>query len=287
MQHPQPALTNCKNCGETLHGEYCSECGEKVYSSHDKTFAHVVEEFFHFITHFDSKFFTTLYTVFRWPGLVSLDYCEGRRSKYFKPVSLFLVGVVIYLIFPLIQGMNISFRSHISQWNHMHLDVLQQWVNRKLAHEHVSLEAFGEHFDTKSPKISKFLLPVLLPLTAGALALIQRGKQRFYFDHLMLSAEFNSFFLYFNSFFVPLILTIVIRTAHAFAPNRFFGFDDSILFPVMMLGALLFCTVSFRRFYGNSFGSAIGRSLLFLGAYIVISLIIYRLLLFTIVMLFI
>ena len=287
MQHPQPVLTQCKNCGTPLQGIYCGNCGEKVYSDHDKTFAHVLEEFFHFITHFDSKFFTTLFTVFKSPGLVSFNYCEGRRSKYFKPVSLFLVGVVIYLIFPLIQGMNISFASHLSQWNSLHLNILERWAVHKAQLERTTLEAFAEHFDLKSAKISKFLLPVLLPLTAGALALVERKQHRFYFDHLMLSAEFNSFYLFFNFFLVPLLLSLLLRVAHWITPSFHQGFDDQILFPITIISALIFCTISFRRFYSQSFAAAFGRSLLFLAAYVVILFVIYRLLLFTVVMLFI
>jgi hypothetical protein len=45
----------CKNCGNQFLGKYCNECGEKVYTEHDKTFSHFLGETFHFITHWDSK----------------------------------------------------------------------------------------------------------------------------------------------------------------------------------------------------------------------------------------
>src|SRR4051812_26972789 len=100
----QPITVTCKNCGSTFAGNYCNECGEKVYDVHDKKISHFLEEALHFITHFDSKSFRSFWLIFAKPGFVSQQYSDGRRKRYFSPVSLFLVAVVLYLLFPLMQG---------------------------------------------------------------------------------------------------------------------------------------------------------------------------------------
>ncbi len=102
----QPTTLTCKNCGQQFQGNYCNYCGEKVYHAHDKKFSHFAEEIFHFITHFDNKFFRSFWLMFTNPGFLAREFSEGKRKYYFSPVSLFMIGVVIYLLFPLLQGMN-------------------------------------------------------------------------------------------------------------------------------------------------------------------------------------
>src|SRR5688500_3391743 len=108
-------VNNCKNCNHSFTGKYCNVCGEKVYSGHDKEIKHVFEEAFHFLTHFEGKFLTTIKTIFTNPGMLSLDYCNGIRKKYFKPISLFLMIVILYLLFPLFEGLNMRLQYHQSQ----------------------------------------------------------------------------------------------------------------------------------------------------------------------------
>src|SRR4029078_451394 len=103
----QTAIT-CKNCGNHFNGNYCNNCGEKVYTEHDRTAFHFLEEGFHFLTHFEGTFFTTIKTIFAKPGQVSVDYANGIRKKYFKLLSLFLLLVVLYLLFPVFEGLNMK-----------------------------------------------------------------------------------------------------------------------------------------------------------------------------------
>ena len=73
----------CKNCQHEFTGKFCNQCGEKVYSEHDKSLKHVFEEGFHFLTHFEGTFFNTLRTIVLRPGKLSLDFCYGIRKRYF------------------------------------------------------------------------------------------------------------------------------------------------------------------------------------------------------------
>src|SRR5690349_21293596 len=111
----QDALIACKNCGNQFTGKFCNNCGEKVYTEHDKTFAHFIEESFHFITHIDSKFLRTWWLVMTRPAVVSTDISQGVRKRYYKPINLFLIGVVLYLLFPFFPGLNMPLRTHRQQ----------------------------------------------------------------------------------------------------------------------------------------------------------------------------
>lgn len=192
----ETTVITCKNCGNLFTGKYCNECGEKVYTEHDKKLSHVFEEAFHFITHLDSKFLKSLKYLFSKPGFISKEYCEGKRKKYFKPVSLFLIGVVIYLLFPLLQGLNISFESHLANNNIMHLFYSRTWAVHKMSTHHWTEQQLAEKFDHLSSKFAKVLLFVMLPLTTISLSFIFRKKRRYFFDHFILTTEINTLFLF-------------------------------------------------------------------------------------------
>ena len=108
----QPVDHICKNCNHSFSGKYCNQCGEKVYHEKDKSVLHLFEEGLHFITHFEGTFFNTLKKIFAKPGQLSVDYCKGKRKTYFKPLSLFLLLVVVYLLFPVFEGLNMKLYYH-------------------------------------------------------------------------------------------------------------------------------------------------------------------------------
>jgi hypothetical protein len=102
------SLYTCKNCQFEFTGQYCNNCGEKVYHEEDKKVSHLFDQAFHFISHFEGTFFSTLKTIALKPGKYSFDYCNGIRKKYFKPISLFLILVILYLIFPMLRALNME-----------------------------------------------------------------------------------------------------------------------------------------------------------------------------------
>nr|WP_287494857.1 hypothetical protein [Candidatus Brachybacter algidus] len=60
MKIDKSAQNKCVNCSARLYGTYCHSCGEKVLSEKDRSVTHFFEEAFHFLTHFEGKFLTTL-----------------------------------------------------------------------------------------------------------------------------------------------------------------------------------------------------------------------------------
>jgi Protein of unknown function (DUF3667) len=277
----QPTVT-CKSCGNHFQGKFCNQCGEKVYRAHDKKLSHFFEEAFHFITHFDNKFFRSFWLMLAKPGYVAKEYSEGKRKKYFSPVSLFLIGIVIYLIFPLLQGMNISFANHLNNNRQLHFYAIQNWAEHKAAAKHMTLEQLAEKFDHVSPKFSKVLLIVLIPLTALILALLFRRKNLYYFDHLMMAAEFNSFYLYFNFLILPSLILL-------FAKITRFNLDyGESIFTFSLLGAIILIVIAlgFRRFYQVRFVTGLLKGILFMIMFILM-IHIYRIILYSVVMLFI
>ncbi|WP_439546680.1 DUF3667 domain-containing protein [Sandarakinorhabdus sp.] len=82
---------NCANCGATLSGAFCAQCGQRAHLH--RTVGDVFHEFLHGITHFDGKAWTTLPMLLFRPGKLTRSYIEGHRARYIAPVPLFLLVV--------------------------------------------------------------------------------------------------------------------------------------------------------------------------------------------------
>jgi len=278
--------STCINCGSPLSGNFCSTCGEKVFSEHDKTIGHFLHEAFHFLTHLDGKFLTSLKAVFSKPGLLSLEYSKGIRKKYFKPVSLFLVGVIIYLLFPLLQGLNMSFSENVNTFSHLRMGVVKEMAVSKAAKKNISLEELAEHYDAKSPKVSKIMLLLLLPFTTFLLWMLFFRKRTYLFDHLMLGTEMNTVFLYMVFLFIPLLLLLGGKIWYLISGNDF-HYGDPVIVPLQVVILSAYWSMSFRRFYETRVWETIWKTFVFFVLHGLLVYIVYRLLLFVVVMMFI
>jgi hypothetical protein len=92
-------LTNCLNCNTPLEStqKFCGNCGQKA-NTNRLTLGHFFHEFFHAFTHTDKGIFHLLFGLLTRPGLVALDYIEGKRKKYFNPFTFFLIMMGIFVL---------------------------------------------------------------------------------------------------------------------------------------------------------------------------------------------
>ena len=58
----------------------------------------LIGHFFHDITHFDGKFFTSLSLLLRKPGFLSKEYIIGRRARHLNPVRMYVFTSALFFI---------------------------------------------------------------------------------------------------------------------------------------------------------------------------------------------
>lgn len=88
---------NCLNCGTTVLGRYCQDCGQENIEPKE-TVLHLVTHFVGDLFHFDGKFFSTLkYLMFR-PGFLSTEYVRGRRMSYLHPIRMYVFTSFIFFV---------------------------------------------------------------------------------------------------------------------------------------------------------------------------------------------
>lgn len=97
---------SCKNCKQSLSGEnYCPECGQINDERRPSLWSFIIESLGNFFA-FDSKFFQTIWHLFKRPGKVALEYMEGKRVAWMKPVRLYFLSSLIFLFLGGLTGEN-------------------------------------------------------------------------------------------------------------------------------------------------------------------------------------
>ncbi len=276
-----PLFFTCINCGNTFEGKFCNACGEKFYTDKDKSFKHLAEEAVHFITHFDSKFLITLKSVLLKTGQYALAFTQGKRKKYIKPVTLFLIVVVLYLIFPMFKGLNMQFNTYLNP-RYGYTSFAVPIVNAKIS-KGITREELKIHYDETSPKFAKFLLLLYLPLTAAALSLLFIRRRKFFFDHFILATELNTFYVFVLFLVVPLMVVI---SEFISPPSVKYFNDDGIAFISVFIMFIIVTSFAFKRFYQEKWIWSSLKAIIFMLLYNFVIKSIYNIVLFLLVMFF-
>jgi hypothetical protein len=90
--------THCKNCGADLDGVFCRNCGQKA-DIHAISFSYLTHEAIHALTHTDKGFLFLIKDLLLKPGIVAKEYIEGKRKKYFNPLSFFVITSALHAYF--------------------------------------------------------------------------------------------------------------------------------------------------------------------------------------------
>jgi hypothetical protein len=88
----------CLNCGTTITGRYCPDCGQENVEPKETAW-HLIVHFFNDVTHFDGKFFTSIKYLLTKPGFLTEEYVKGRRASYLNPIRMYLfISAVFFLL---------------------------------------------------------------------------------------------------------------------------------------------------------------------------------------------
>jgi hypothetical protein len=241
----------CGNCGAELSGPFCSQCGEKKISAKDYSLRHVVEETLAEFAHFDSKFLRTLKLLFTRPGQLSNVFFHGGRSRYTKPLTLF---IIINVIFFFVQPHTGLFHDRYAQY--MNDRGHAAAVLAQLRETGESSKSYEARFNANLQNQKKSLLIVSVPLLALFMTIVFAGSGRTYAEHLIFSVEVYAFLLSYLAalvFLIFILVTILLRPAGPAADpiRRVLGSDPGIV-ALMIAGLAIYMYLGFRRAYGVS-----------------------------------
>lgn len=87
----------CLNCGTELTGKYCSNCGQQKLTP-GISVKNSFDEYFYKSIYWESSFNYTVRDLFLAPGNFVLNFINGKRKDYIKPVGFFLMTVSFFIL---------------------------------------------------------------------------------------------------------------------------------------------------------------------------------------------
>ena len=169
----------CPNCGSTSVGRYCAECGQAAPSDDDYSLRAHVADFFEHLTSLDGKIARTAWTLVRSPGLLTSDDLAGRRSRYVRPLQLFLlVNVLLFFAAPRVPLFSYSLANY-SKFSPPSPALVRSLVARAVPqHTHAADSVYAHAFDDRVEAQRKSLILLFAPALAIVLLVIFRGRGR-------------------------------------------------------------------------------------------------------------
>ena len=87
----------CLNCGTTLDGQYCGNCGQRATSRLISVWE-LLRDAFGDLLELDSRLWRTLIPLTIRPGQLTRDYLEGRRARFMPPFRMYLVLSIVFFL---------------------------------------------------------------------------------------------------------------------------------------------------------------------------------------------
>jgi hypothetical protein len=235
---------NCANCGVTLYGRYCADCGQRRDSA-TRTVGHLAEETIETLTHADSRLWRTLRALLTRPGMLTREYFAGRRARYLPPIRLYLVlSVAFFLLLALDQSSTVD----LSSETRIDADCtaleyrgpFEATVRPRLQEACRRLQSQGAaSFESAFLRNVPKAMFVLLPLVAAGMLLFYWRPRRIYVEHLLHLVHNQS------AIYAALVIEILLNRA---IPDGYDGF----LAPALLGYLVWYCYRSMRVCYGET-----------------------------------
>ena len=253
----------CLNCGEPLSQHFCPACGQRAIDP-NPTLGEFVHEAAEEFLHWDGKLATTFRLLFTKPGELTREYLAGRRARYLSPLRLYLTFSVLFFALKALtpEPRIVVVRAGTSQVGMLTIQgdsVGEALVEAdRMAQSRKSVKrAFGRmlgnalrHGSETTASLRQDIpnvMFVLVPLFAGLVALVFRGRRMRYPQHLAFALHTHAFM------FVALVLTLVPRVTRNTAVS-------ALAVAASFLAIAIYMVLAVRRVYGGSTWSAILRS---------------------------
>ena len=235
--------TSCQSCGSEQPERYCPFCGEERVTPELRSSKYLFKTLFTELTDLDGKVWRTLKNLIIHPGQIDYDYSIGRRKIYIKPVTLFLIINVFFVMFSTLSDFYVNFYSQVNLQNY------SQWTTPHLL-EYVSstgleLNQFGERYDQLVKVLARSLIILQVPFFAFFVAIICYRKNYFSGDYMTFSLTYHSWFL--------IMFTVIVYPDNAIAwinQQEILPFTIPYIRSVLLWGLMLgYMTFAMRKMF--------------------------------------
>lgn len=252
---PRPAGTDprdgglCASCECAFEGCFCPRCGERRLGTADYSLRAFAREALSTLTNLDSTVSRSFAALVARPGLLTREYLAGRRTRYLRPMQLFIFCNVIFFFVQPLTGFNTLTTPLYVHLNHLPYSPLaRQIVDRVVDAKGVSAREYELLFNATIDAQARTLVVAMVPFLA--LLLTAMHRRRYFVEHLVFSVHFFAFFLLLLPTFAVTLWVVHAGMGALGAGAAWLGSDRVITALLLALcGAYLF--PGLRRVYGQ------------------------------------
>ena len=258
----------CTNCGSAVVAAYCADCGERQPSHRDFTMRSLAADIFHDATSIDGRLWRSIVALLTRPGLLTREWFEGRRGRYVKPFSLFvMLNVAFFIVQPHTQLLSYQMSQYVSGDGSVARE-RRAMLERRRARGKDSPEQFEVRFNAALQDWKKSLLIFCTPVVAVVLAVLYAWQHRYFVEHVVFSIHAYAFLLVVLALFIPLFYKVLlpglVKLGVPVMSLQWLDGDQG----VSLVLAILMCSylfVALRRVYGDGrIAAALRAAVLFL-----------------------
>lgn len=230
---------SCLNCNTRLHGKFCHSCGQKATSASVKLHDFVHEATHEFL-HLDGKIVNTLKLLVAKPGQLTVEFLEGRRSRYVSPLRVYLTFSLIFFTLAAILPRGLESAVKVRGDTGLQGDTeLERRLATGMRKAEQDADLIGNAVLHHLPKI----MFVLMPVFALIIWAFYRKQQQFYIPHLYYSVHFHAF--------VFLVMSVYVAVNRIGVPKPAAA--------VLILTVIPYHFIALRRVYGGSRGVTLAK----------------------------
>lgn len=190
-------IARCPNCGSDQVGSYCAACGQRAGDLHTSV-GHFIRDAMDGLFSFDSRVWRTLIALVASPGLLTVEYWQGRRARYVAPLRLYLfVSFFTFLLLALVSRGNVVDTTGTNPDAPVRVGLTESdagdeeagwFIDRVLRPILEDSEGFEELFVRRLP----WMFFALVPVFAMYLRVLFRRRERFFVPHLVFALHFHA-----------------------------------------------------------------------------------------------
>ena len=193
-------LEICPNCGTTLLGIHCHECGQKKINPNEFSLRRFLGRAVNDFTDLESsKILRTLVAMIIRPGVLTVEYLAGRRGNFIGPVKLYLTFSALYFLFAWTVLSDV--RGGSAQRTARHPATIAIARQRGLDPAVLADKIYG-----KAEKYATGLRFFSVLISGTFLAALYFRMRKYYVEHLVFSLYYYSFDFFSKSLFALLFL---------------------------------------------------------------------------------
>lgn len=211
------------------------------------------------------------------PGYVSAQVIDGIRVPYIRPLSMFFIVNLFYFLFTVSDTYNSRL---YSQMNLMpYSSVTKKIVEQKIKAEKISIDAFRANYEQQSSSLAKLLLIIFVLFTGLCIALFNIKSNKYFYDHITVSLEFNAMFILMGNIALKLFALLITQFMLLFDVLLEQYLTDPVYTSISGVLAVILLFSMQRRVYHNTVVWSLIKALAFIPC-LAISMIAYRAILF-------